>query len=498
MNDEGRAASRLDRTRVRDKRDSAGPMRYLRLVSAVVRARDASDVAVKLLPVLAKRGLAWPAARLVHRSIRPLTHKPGRYKVLIIEKAIFNDDALAALGDVDEIQVFGIGRAVLKAMAVALLPRHLCADDTYVADDPAARLGKARYRQFLRDMWLHLARLGGYDAVITGNWAYWAERELGAALEELGVPFIVLHKEGIKPPARSELLRHLFRKTRGQFMGRRMLVYHEDERHHQLLGDIARDDQIVIVGMPRMDSNHAWRRRAAAGEVPARAQRPLALFLAFLPNNFLPSYSGLDSDLAWNDLCRGSLRAMIRLAESDPGIHVVVRPRGQELPELKQLLDAAASSLGRPLPANLELSAEGDVTPLLKAAWVVCAHNTTVMFEGLAVGKPVIVPQFAEADDERYKGYIVEPGTAAELATSEDDLLARCLEHCRKPAPVQSELSAGAKAALAKWTGNAEGDSASRVRAAILRELSASDGSCGAHDQRGSTRSNFERQDRAR
>ena len=455
------------------KQASRGPMRYLHLARAVARARDSTDVALKLLPVLAKRGLAWPAAHLVHRSIRPLTHKPGRYKVLIIEKAIFNDDAMAALGGVDDIQVFGIGRAVLKAMAVALLPRHLCADDTYVADDPAARLGKARYRRFLGEMWRHLTRLGGYDAVITGNWAYWAERELGAVLEELGVPFIVLHKEGIKPPARSELLRHLFRKTRGQFMGRRMLVYHEDERHHQLQGDIARDDQIVIVGMPRMDLNHAWRRSAAAGEIAARAEKPLALFLAFLPNNFLPSYSGLESDLAWADLCDGSLRAMIRLAECDPGIRVIVRPRGQELPELKLLLDAAATSLGRALPANLKLSAEGDVTPLLQAAWVICAHNTTVMFEGLAVGKPVVVPQFAEAEDERYKGYIVDPGSAAELATSEDDLLARCLEHCRNPKPIPADISVGAKASLAKWTGNAVGDSASRVRAAILRELSA-------------------------
>jgi hypothetical protein len=322
-------------------------------------------------------------------------------------------------------------------------------------------------------MWRHLARLGEYDAVITGNWAYWAERELGAALEELGVPFIVLHKEGIKPPARSKLLRDLFRETRGQFMGRRMLVYHEDERHHQLLGDIARDDQIVIVGMPRMDLHHGWRLRAAAGEVPPRAERPLALFLAFLPNNFLPSYSGLKSDLAWEGLCQGSLRAMIRLAESDSAIRVIVRPRAHELPELKQLLDTAAASLGRPLPPNLDLSAEGDVTPLLHAAWVVCAHNTTVMFEGLAVGKPVVVPHFAEVDDDRYKGYIVDPGRAAELATSEGDLLARCLQHCRNPGPITADLSTDAIAALAKWTGNAEGDSASRVRAAILRELSA-------------------------
>jgi hypothetical protein len=289
-------------------------------------------------------------------------------------------------------------------------------------------------------------------------------------LEAAGTPFIVLHKEGIKPPARSELLQRLFRVTRGQFMGRRMLVYQEAERQHQLDGDISKSEQIVVVGMPRMDQLHNWRRQAAAGLVPIRAEKPLVLFLAFLPNNFLPSYSGLESDLAWNDLCRGSLRAMVQVARQNPDAQVLIRPRGQEIDEtwgiLREILGDKDS-----LPSNLTVSTSGDAIQLVQAAWVIVGHNTTVLLEGLAAGKPVIVPEFSEALDDRYRGYIVDVGSAAEYPASEVDLVRSVTIRCHRDYRVPAELSSESVDALVRWTGNADGRSAKRVQAAVLREI---------------------------
>jgi hypothetical protein len=440
---------------------------YFRLAGALARARSWPEAALKLMPILSKYGMVRMASFLLARSVRPLTTDPGRFRILVIEKAIFNEDILAALRDSAELQVFGVGRAVLKAMAVGLLPRKLCADDTYLSDDPADAEAKRRYRAFWRAVLANLPARARFDAVLTGNWAYWAERELGAALEERGTPFIVMHKEGIKPPARSALLRDLFRATRGQFMGRRMFVYNQDERHHQADGGIARDDQIVVVGMPRMDALHAWRRKAAAGEVPVCADRPTVLFLAFLPDNFLPSYSGLASDLAWSELCRGSLRGLLTLATANPEIEIIVRPRAQELPKLAAIL----ADLAPTLPANLRLSAEGGVAPLLEQAWVVAGHNTTVLLEALALGKPTIVPDFAEARDPAYAGYLVDVGAAAEHADSEDDFVARIRNRCAKRPTIAAEISPAAVVALDRWTGNGDGAACERVRHALMREL---------------------------
>jgi hypothetical protein len=440
--------------------------RYVRLVRALIAARDAQDFALKLLPLLAKAGLALPAALLIHRAIGPMSDRRGKYRVLVIRKAVFNEDVLEALRDADDLQLFGVGRAVLKAMAVGVLPRAVCDDATYVTDDPTVEQAKLRYRRLWAATWRRLLLLRRYDAVLTGNWAYWAEREMASALEAMGTPFIVLHKEGIKPPERSKMLRDLFRKTRGHFTGRRVLVYQEDERRHQVEGGISRPDQVRVVGMARMDRVHRWRAAAAAGLVPARAERPTVLVLAFLPNNFLPSYSGIASDLAWNELCLGTCRAVLAVAQADPRIDVVFRPREHERAEAEAWLDRAGER-----PSNLRVEAKGEVMPFVEASWVVCGHNTTVMLEGLAAGKPVVVPHFGEMLDPRYHGYNVELGEAVEHATSPDDLAARILRHCRQPAPIPAELSAPARAELARWTGNPDGGAGGRVRRAIAEEL---------------------------
>jgi hypothetical protein len=436
------------------------------LLVALLRARDLHDFALKLLPVLAKRGFAWAAAFLVHRTIRPLTPGPRPFRVLIIEKAIFNDDMLQVLADSPDMQAFGLRRAIVKSLALAYLPKAVCDDATYVSDDPATERAKLRYRAFLARMWSRLARLDRYDVVVTGNWCYWAERELATALEAQGVPFVVLHKEGIKPPERSRMLRDLFERTRGRFTGRRVLVYQEAEREHQIEGRIARPEQIRIVGMPRLDRLHAWRIAAVEGRRAFRAERPTVLFLAFMPNNFLPSYSGIASDLAWDELCAGSYRAIARLAREHPEIRVIVRPRGYEIPECRALLARVGD-----VPENIEVIADGNVEPLIEASWVIVGHNTTVVLEAYAAGKPVVVPRFAEALDPRYSGYIVDIGREAEYASSVDDMVARLARRCTEPVMAPRELSDAAKSALAQWTGNPDGRASERVHSALLQEI---------------------------
>ena len=440
-------------------------LRFGRLVSAMAASTDPFDRTIKILPLLSKHGLTWPAAILIRRTLMQLTPKPGRIRVLAIEKAVFNDDVLQVLSDTPDVQVFGVKRAVIKAVALGLLPRVICDDATYISNDPAIDRAKGRLYRFWQSVW---PKLGGFDLVVTGNWCYWAEREMARALEALGTPFVTLHKEGIKPPARSAMLRDLFRKTRGVFGGRRLLVYHEAERAHQIEGKIARADQVVIVGMPRLDALHEWRRKAARGAVPPRAVRPTVLFAAFLTDNFLPSYSGIESDLAWTDLARGCYAALLRLARDNPDIDVIVRPRLQEKDGVVALFPE-----GEAWPTNLRLVAEGGIRPLLEAASVVSGHNTTVLLEALAMGKPVVVPHFAEALEPRYAGYIVEIGDAAEQPRSPDEMIARLCHHCRNPGAIPAELSPPAIEALAKWTGNPDGHAAARARQALLSEIAA-------------------------
>lgn len=115
--------------------------------------------------------------------------------------------------------------------------------------------------------------------------------------------------------------------------------------------------------------------------------------------------------------------------------------------------------------------------PLIKASWVIWGHNTTVILEGLALGKPVVVPHFGESLDPRYEGYCIDLGEAADKGRSVEDMVSRIKSYCESPPEICEELQPASLAALEKWTGNADGKASERVRSAILRELSATTGS---------------------
>ena len=424
---------------------------------------------MKVIPVLCRLGLAWPVAWMLQRTIEPLNQSaPDGKRILAIQKAVFNEDVREVFRNSAEFTVFGLKRAQVKAMALAFLPKAICDDASYVTDDPEAEAAKLRYRAFCGRVWRHLASMGGYQAIITGNWCYWAERELAAAMELQDAPFLVLHKEGIKPPERSKMLRDIFRRTRGRFSGRRVFVYQESERDHQIEGQIADAGQIRVVGMPRMDRWHELRRQVAKSKVDGHSDRPTLLFLAFLENNFLPSYSGVDSDLAWRDLTDGCTQAIFAVARARPEADIIVRPRVQEVSEVEAIL-----ARGGDRPPNVRIVPEGEISPLLISANVVCGHNTTVLFEGLALGKPVVMPAFGEVLDPRYQGYIVNPGPSVESAVSVQDLTDRLIRHLDQNTAPAEDLTSQTRDSLAFWTGNPDGQSVQRVLKEIRAELTA-------------------------
>ena len=111
---------------------------------------------------------------------------------------------------------------------------------------------------------------------MTGSYSYCAERELASATTSLGIPFIAFHKENLKTRGRVDFFERLYRERRGPFTGRKVLVYNQIERDLQVRAEVAPAAAIEIVGMPRLDRMHAWR-RANAGAVPAGT----ILFFAF-------------------------------------------------------------------------------------------------------------------------------------------------------------------------------------------------------------------------
>ena len=403
----------------------------------------------------------------------------------MLPRVVFYEDVLASFGDHEDFAVVEPPQSMIKALANAFLPRNVDTNN-YLSSSSETAKCKEEYRSFLKKTWRHLMQSRPIHAVVTGNFAYYAERELAAALEELGTPFVAMHKENLKSPGRIAFSRTIYRDRRGRFGGRRILVYNEREAQLQIDSGVIDPGRVTVSGMPRLDRIHQWRRQMHNRSTPDA--RPCVLFFSFTGSAVLPRIprradAGFDQNsetlsddlrtLSWSQLAEKTHQAIRRLAEENPDIDVFVKSkiRMRERREMHRMLRIADG-----LPRNMNIVEGGDPLDLITGADVVCGFNSTALLESLAAGKPVVIPRFAEAVRDDMQPYIVNLEDAVDYAESPDMLVARLREHALEKRRNSSELDQSRQRVLQSWTGNPDGFSGKRVRDAVRAEIVASEG----------------------
>lgn len=441
-----------------------------------------------LFGCLARARCAGLTAWLISRTLRRVGNENihAKYTILMLPRVVFYEDVLAAFDNHDEFAIVEPPLTMIKALANAFLPTQIDTNN-YISDDPDVVRKKSEYRAFLKEVWQRLVRLRPLHAVVTGNFAYYAERELAEGLEELGVPFIAMHKENLKSPGRIAFSKDIYRNRRGRFGGRRILVYNDREARLQIDAGVIDAERISVCGMPRLDRIHQWR-RSVAGASRDNARRSRVLFFSFTGSAVLPRIprradAGFDANaeplrddlraLSWKGLAEQTHQAIRRLAEENPDIDVTVKSkvRMRERREMHRMLDVANG-----LPKNLQLVEGGDPFDLITTADVVCGFNSTALIESLAAGKSIVIPRYAEAKLEHMQQYIVDLEDAVDYASSPDDLVLRLREQALARTLNSSELDPARKRVLKRWAGNPDGHSGKRVRDTLLAEITGNSG----------------------
>jgi len=422
------------------------------------------------------------AAWLLARNLEPVPGLPkpaaARYRVLVLNlnKPGFWEDIAASFGEAADFELVSWPTFALTSFSAALLAPEL-SNKKYDTDDPAIEASKVRYRAFLSALWSHVLRYRKIDAVLTANFGYYNQREFAAALHAAGTPFIALHKENVKSPGRVKYWEPVYR-ARGRFEGSKIIVYSETERGLQVASGVADPSDVVVTGMPRLDRAHRARTH------PPAEPRLQLLFFAFWKREKLTATERvsnarlrIESDEEWsrrnwNMLCEGTYRAVIELARSRPDVRVVMKTKPQSV-RLEEILKMLGSTQ-EDLPPNFEIVKGGDPIDLIADSRVVVGFNSTALLEALAAGKPVIVPDFAEAQDPAMRELIIDLGEAVHKAQSERDL-SRLIAHHLDEQPRPQPLTNVAIDVLRQWVGNHDGASGERVLAVVRSEIARSD-----------------------
>ena len=157
-----------------------------------------------------------------------------RYRALVMQRTGFLQDVEESFREGGDFDVISWSSFALKAFAAEILDPSLD-HNNYISGDSRVDATKMEYRRFLADLWRRFRTMKPVDVVLTGNFAYFTEREFAVALEQAGTPFIALHKENVRPPRRvQEYWFTLYKDRRGKFGGRRILVYNEIERELEI------------------------------------------------------------------------------------------------------------------------------------------------------------------------------------------------------------------------------------------------------------------------
>ena len=462
---------------------SSPPSAIKRLASYATPLRK--YVGLSLVTFFAAWNMPRAVAACVRLSVRKVfvqadsqrqSQRGTKWEVLLLPRARFTEDVFGALTAIESVTVYTLPRKTVKAIAAAFLP-HEVDDNNYVSTSPRARAAMLRYRAFLKEFWRHFDPHGRIDAVVTGNFGYCAERELAAALEELGIPFVALHKENSWSAGTQSFWEKVYRERKGPFLGRRILVYSPIERDIQLRAGIIDQSRIEVVGMPRLDEIHRWR-MANIGLTP----KPVVLFASFDPDVSMPvlqpdargrQYTLVDERPRGRNLaalCRSAHRTMVELSRTCPEITVLVKSKGRER-DRKILNELLGVEHERELPSNLRVILGGSPLPLLFQASVVCGLHSTMLVEALAAGRPVVVPRYAEVLDPEISRFVFDLGSLVVRASSPSALLNEVRRLALACTPVPETLSPGTLAILREWVGNEDGRSGERAAAAMLRIL---------------------------
>lgn len=424
------------------------------------------------LPLLT--AFAWWSVTVPFKGYAKHHNGDERKRLLVLDKTGLTGDLLETFPPQNEsVYLLTLPRDAVKSVARVMLSKSL-SDVSYISADKKINSAKLTYRKYLYNVWRWYGVWLKIKGVLVANYSFYAERELAAAVEEYGVPFIALHKECVAPRIMWQGYEENCHQEKGPFTGRAMTVYNDEWRNIMIRAGIIDANHIEATGCPRIDVYHRLRMQKSKSST-----RRLVTLFSFLPTSGLPFIGGGEKEIRWPDamlwngkkwawekLARNTHQAIIELAKERPDCRFVIKIKvGKAYSQFIQ------SILTGVLPENARVIQGGEAEKFITESTVITGFNSTTLFEGIAIGKPVVVPRFAEASVSDTAHGILELGEAVFWADSKEHYKELIQRQIDSSSIQDRDLSAAASEVLEKYVGNADALAGKRMREFILSHM---------------------------
>ena len=358
---------------------------------------------------------------------RPTTNRT--ISILALSPHRFRRD-LQILAKVDGLRILGMPRNWQSRLLYSFHTLEVDVADVH-NPRPGSRHERARedYRNFLRSFLPKLLRRLDVDAVIGANVRYVEDVDIGAVANELGTPYVVLHRENmLVPEGVFQFVTDRFRKL-DKFQGHSIAVHNAITAKSFAESGYAIERQVFPLGCLRMDE--FFRRLEKPRKQRARPLVTLFSFKSYLKGIF---------DGGYFPVFRDAHGPIARLAEQHPEIDFIIKPKPGMYKKLrfKREMDEAFRQWGSDpsrLPRNLRVDANLDAHDLILESSVVLGLNSTTQLEAAVAGLPVIMPYFANMRGTRVGANVkfTEHLDLFDVPDTPEDLMALVLERLKSP-----------------------------------------------------------------
>lgn len=390
---------------------------------------------------------------------------PGKPALLLINH-VFDQDIKALKRANGTFTFVTIDARILRDVGGGVFPPSVESYSAYNA--PAMAPTRARYRRIV-DRFAGRLRTLGIRAVLAPSDNFFYVRELVPALQERGIPYFVVDKEGTICPA---YFTHFARYIRNHcpLIAEHILVWSERQKRFWEESGTA-PERITVTGQPRSDfwrQSDRWVTRERLGVPGLRRDVPLVLFFTYDPWAYTPEYMIERGEMHWEELRSQTHAALYTFARSHPEVDLVIKAHPQQPDRTVLEEEHRRESL-----SNVHLAyGAGSSNQLIVNAQVIVGFQSTALIEAMLTDKPIVYTFWGEAK-ERWANDLIPfhqcPGIATVGSPAE---LATVLERTVRQPTITAPEREARNRFLEEYLPNVDGRAAERTLVEIGRLIS--------------------------
>jgi len=256
-------------------------------------------------------------------------------------------------------------------------------------------------RMFLKDLYKRLS----IDCVIGAAVYYKQDYDWGLVSDEVGVPYIVIHREGLCAAKKTK--EEVIDKVSAikAFKGSHIIVQNQIMKDLLIQSNIVNSNRVSASGCLRMD-DFVNRIRDFKKKSKKRKKVVLFSFLYGIGSFIIPSNFN-SHDEGFVGLFEHVHVSIARLAMENKEVDFIIKPKwgGQWLQTIEYHLNN--NNIDSKSIKNLQIITDINPHDLILEADVVCAFSSTTLLEAAITGIPVIVPYYDEALNPEYSDYVL-------------------------------------------------------------------------------------------